>query len=84
MATKECIICGTIMNNVRSDKKYCSRKCQNAAAWKNKNKSRIKICEYCKKEYIPKIKRQKYCCKTCSREGDKKQRRERTKNKSSL
>ena len=41
MATKECIICGTIMNNVRSDKKYCSRKCQNAAAWKNKNKTRI-------------------------------------------
>ena len=43
-----------------------------------------RICEYCKKEYIPKIKRQKSCCKTCSREGDKKQRRERTKNKSSL
>lgn len=53
MATKECTICGTIMNNVRSDKKYCSRKCQNVAAWKNKDKTRIKICEYCKEEFEP-------------------------------
>lgn len=52
MATKKCIVCGMIMENVRSDKKYCSQKCQRFA-WNHKNKSRIKICEYCGKEFEP-------------------------------
>ena len=51
MAIKECIICGAIMKDVRSDRKYCSQKCKNSAAWKNKNKSREKICQYCRKEF---------------------------------
>ena len=53
MATKKCIICGTIMENVRSDKKYCSHTCQNRAQYKNRNKARTKICEHCGKEFEP-------------------------------
>ena len=54
MATKKCIVCNTIMENVRSDKIYCSRNCQNKAHYQNKNQSRIKICEYCGNEFEPK------------------------------
>ena len=51
---KPCIICGTMMYNVRRDRLYCCRKCQNAAQKIKQNESKEKVCEKCGKVFIPK------------------------------
>lgn len=71
MAVKECIVCGTLMENVRSDKKYCSEKCRRSATYKNRNKSKSKICEHCGKLFEPRqFGQTRIYCFECMPEGN--------------
>lgn len=49
-----CVICGTMMYNVRRDRKYCCRKCQNEGQRRAKESGTFeKICEKCGKSFTP-------------------------------
>lgn len=71
---KICEYCGTLMKDVRSDKKYCSRSCQGKAQ-REKKKQGIdtshRICQKCGKEFVikPFAYNRSYCY-DCVPDGD--------------
>ncbi len=51
---KPCVICGTMMYNVRRDRLYCCRSCSNKGQKLKIINTEEKICEKCGKVFTPK------------------------------
>lgn len=69
--TKNCIICNATMENVRSDKKYCSVKCSNYGNRNIIKKTTKKICEHCGENFIPKkFGQTRVYCFNCMSDGN--------------
>lgn len=66
---KRCAVCE---NKVDKGRLTCSISCRNSLNARNSNKNRYyppKICELCKKEYVPHSTHQRFCTEPCRRRG---------------
>ena len=70
MPVIKCKHCGQKSAARIKTKKYCSKRCSDAARSKLLKATRVsklkpRVCEHCSKEYQPKTANQKFCCQDC-------------------
>lgn len=70
----KCKFCNSDLVYEKRRNVFCSSSC--SATYNNSKRKKSKICDNCKKEFIPRRSTQKYCCEECS----KLKQSERTKN----
>lgn len=72
---KTCLVCGDAIENLRLNKKFCSRKCYQRFVYYFNKKPIIDKCLECKKEYEKKRSDQVFCHKKCCRKFEKRMHR---------